>query len=122
MEGWQQFRDDELWQQDISDTLEANLQHLHKIYNSFTSALHPKMDLRDCHDLCIREDNDKSMNVREPDVTFAYGMCKMTVVAEISNFSNTYSKLEFVEFLEFVARIATARFRKIMSTTNVTSE
>lgn len=80
------------------------------------------MDLRDCHDLCIREDNDKSMNVREPDVTFAYGMCKMTVVAEISNFSNTYGKLEFVEFLEFVARIATARFRKIMSTTNVTSE
>ena len=100
---------------------EANLQHIQKIYRTFTSALHPKMDLKDCHTLCMREDNDRSMNVREPDVTFAYGMCKMTLVSEMNNFSTSHNKLEIVEFLEFIARIATARFRKV-STNDVTSE
>ena len=69
----------------------------------------------------MREDNDRSMNLREPDVTFAYGMCKMTLV-EMNNFSTSHTKLEIVEFLEFIARIATARFRKVASTNDVTSE
>ena len=62
------------------------------------------------------------MNIRESDVTFAYGMSKMTVVSELSSFQNNYKQLEFVEFLEFVGRLATARFRKAVSSNNVTSE
>ena len=80
------------------------------------------MDLRDCHDLCLREDSNHSMNLKESDVTFAYGMSKMTVVSELSNYQNNYKQLEFIEFLEFVGRLATARFRKAVSTNNVTSE
>jgi len=68
--------------------------------------------MKDCHDLCLKEDTDHQLGVREPDIIYAYGMCKMTVNKELVQYEK-YHVLEFVEFLEFLARISTAKYRHI---------
>ena len=68
------------------------------------------MDLKDCLAFCIKEDEDRSLGVTEQDITYAYGMSKMTVVAEVPQYA-AYMKMEFVEFLEFIGRIASAKYR-----------
>ena len=37
-EPWQKFRDDVLWTIDVNDILEANLENIKKIYNTYTGA------------------------------------------------------------------------------------
>ena len=106
-EPWQEFREKELWTIDVNDILEANQEHLRKIYNSFLSQLHKAMDLRDCLTACM---HTGPIDVSEKDIALAYGMSKMTVVDELKHYKQ-YGKMEFVEWLEFIGRISDIRFR-----------
>ena len=54
------------------------------IYNSFLNSQHKAMDLRDCQELCARDD---SLGVNEKDVTYAYGMSKATIGSEIPQYA-----------------------------------
>ena len=110
IEPWQEFRNKQLWTVEINDMLSANLSKLHAVYNHFLDPLHKAMDLKDCRDLMMKNIDKHPMGVKEPDVIYAYGMCKMTVINELSQYK-AYSTLEFVEFLEFLARITTAKYR-----------
>ena len=65
------------------------------------------MDVRDCQQLCMQ---DAPCGVSENDVTFAYGMSKMTLVNEIQNYK-TYQQMQPIELWEFLARIAVAKFK-----------
>ena len=106
-EPWQEFRDKELWTLDVHDLFKANTQRLEVIYRSFLSGVHKAMDLKDCQELCMRDEN---LGVGEKDVTYAYGMSKATIGSEIPQYAG-YMKLDYTEFLEFLARIATAKAR-----------
>ena len=53
---------------------------------------------------------DAPCGVSENDVTFAYGMSKMTLVNEIQNYK-TYQQMQPIELWEFLARIAVAKFK-----------
>jgi len=65
------------------------------------------MDLKACLQF-VQVDCNLSMS--EKDVTFCYGMSKMTVYDEL-NHNDNYFKLKFVEFLEFIARLAHLKYR-----------
>ena len=53
---------------------------------------------------------DCNLGMSEKEVTHCYGMSKMTVYNEITQFEK-YDQLKFVEFLEFIARLANIKYK-----------
>lgn len=51
---WQEWRERELWTLDVNDILNANLEALKKIYNSFFTSKKSYMDLADALNLMVR--------------------------------------------------------------------
>mmetsp|Transcript_41069 Transcript_41069/g.39584 ORF Transcript_41069/g.39584 Transcript_41069/m.39584 type:complete len:237 (+) Transcript_41069:504-1214(+) len=105
-ESWQEFRDNELWKEDINDTLEANLEPLKQIYNSYFTPRKKFMDLSDAMSFMMK---DSDLAIHEHEAVFLFGMSKMTVVLESEN-SHQYKQMKFVEFLELLGRVAKAKF------------
>ena len=60
VEGWQDWRDKELWTLDINDLLKANLDKLKRIHQSFLTQSHKAMDMKDCHDLCMKDGQENN--------------------------------------------------------------
>jgi hypothetical protein len=52
----------------------------------------------------------ENFGMAEKDISFCFGMSKMTVVKESLNYKD-YQTMKFVEFLEFIGRIADIKFR-----------
>ena len=103
-EPWQKFRDEQLWTIDVNDVLEANLENLKKIYQSYLTQVHKFMDLKDCIAVCA------PLEMSEKDIALAFGMSKMMVIDEV-RFYKKYQQLEFVEFLEFIGRAADVKYK-----------
>jgi DNA-binding CsgD family transcriptional regulator len=49
-----------------------------------------------------------SLGISEKDISYCYGMSKMTVANEVEN-SKEYSTIKAVEFIEFLGRLAYLR-------------
>ena len=82
--------------------MEANIESLHKIYNSYCTGNNKFMTFENVRKL-ICDETGYGMN--EKDLTFIYGMSKQTVPNE-NEMSRVYEYLTFVEFLELVGRCA----------------
>ncbi len=50
------------------------------------------------------------IQINEAEVQFAFGMSKMSVTNEPSNYVQ-YKIMQFVEFLEFIGRLADAKYK-----------
>ena len=106
-EEWQEFRDNRLWTIDVNDVLEANQEHLTKIYQRYFAPRKKYMDMKDALHFMMK---DSALNLIEKDAIFCYGMSKMTVDKEHEK-NDLYHKLAPVEFLEMIGRIADIKFR-----------
>lgn len=53
---------------------------------------------------------DSGLNYGEPDVKYCFGMSKMTVIKETTNFKN-YFVMREVEFFEFLVRLAHQKYQ-----------
>ena len=79
-EPWQKFRDEQLWTIPVQDLLEANLNNLTKIYESYKTQVKKFMDMKDCIVVCA------PLEMSEKDIALAYGMSKMTIMDEVKFF------------------------------------
>ena len=61
---------------------------------------------------------DTNTEISEKDFYFAYGMSKMTISKEASEFKR-YGVMQMVELLEMIARVAEARFSETSGLTLV---
>jgi hypothetical protein len=106
-EEWYSFRANELWTIEINDLMEPNIPGLKLLYESFFEPRKKFMDLKDCKELFWKK--TQILN-NEKDVTFCYGMSKMTVINEQKDGKVVYNKLSFVEFIEMVGRVANLKY------------
>ena len=100
---WQDFRDNVLWTEEVNDIFEANLSSIANIYKQYTMkrGFHIKfMNYRDVQDWFIYQ---AQLPFTDQDVSFFYGMSKMTVANEKKD-KQQYDTLLFVELLEMIAR------------------
>ena len=111
---WQQFRTRHLWTMEVNDLFEANLENLKKVYSKFQSPSKKHMTLEDAINLC---QNKADLQLSEKDIVFCFGMSKMPIVSEATNY-HKYLTLQFVEFLEFIGRLAEMKFRSVEEMAN----
>lgn len=104
---WQGFRDKELWVIDVHDILDANLENLNKIYKTYFTSVKKYVVFEDIIALFTR---DCPLNISESDLLFCFGMCKMAVTNEPSQFKQ-YQVMLFPEFLEFIGRASDIKFK-----------
>lgn len=88
-EPWQEFRDELLWTVEVNDVLEANLEGMKKVYNSYHEPRKKFMTMGDALGLMMR---DTQLALTEKDAIYCFGMCKMSVIFEQENMAQ-YKKL-----------------------------
>ena len=64
---------------EVEDIFTCNLDNLREIYQSMFTQVKKVMDMKDCQFFCLEK---CKLGINEKDVTFCYGMSKMSVVNE----------------------------------------
>ena len=94
-----------MWNIEVNDILETNLEAIRKIYNAYVSSEHYKfITFAHCQDLF----GYKAFSMSEKEILFNFGASKMTVADENKD-EQKYSFLYFVEFLEMLGRCAASK-------------
>lgn len=134
---WQEFRDDHLWKQEVSDVLEANQIAIRSIFRGYitrreNSGRYPvyqsqgeyrnKIAMEDAINFAI---TDLNLEISYKEALYRYGMSKITVTKENNNneekvichgrtlFANhDYLFMVFTEFLEYLGRLSVLIYDK----------
>ena len=79
MTEWQEFRDDIWWNYETHKIMDANLNHLNKLYKSMWAPRKKHMSKGDCVELMVKA---TGIMHDENKVAYCYGMSKMVVIKE----------------------------------------
>ena len=104
---WQSWREEFLWNYDVSDVFEANTANIKKLYKKCTELRGKGGEIAKQKTLEMVT-KDSQVNILLKEAYYCLGMSKMTVKDERVE---AYNVLKLVEFTEYIGRIAAIRYQ-----------
>ena len=117
-EEWHEFRQDNVWNLAVNDVLSANKEGVLKLMSSRYTTRKQYLSLVDMKNMICK---DSGLLIGEPEVNYCFGMSKMTLVSERSNYKH-YKTIKEPEFMEFLVRLADYKYKTWAQPINIKLE
>ena len=104
---WQSWREELLWNYEVSDVFEANAANMKKLYKKCMEVKGKNGETAKKRTLDMVT-KDSQVNILLKEAYYCLGMSKMTVKDERAE---AYNVLKLVEFTEYIGRVAALRFQ-----------